>query len=311
MRKEPGFIYRVFLVVGDAFAIVASFTFAYYFRLHFDHRPYVFAGNTMSFLFSNLLLLPIWLIVLSSLGLYSRKVLQRHGMMAWRLLLASIVGTMSIITYDFFATAISPRDGLFPVKVIALYATIVCFFALSAERVAIALLFRLLHRRKYGLIRTVVAGDGENVRQLLLGTAPESGYKICGVVAESKYIPQEWNRRRYPSLEDAIKRLRPDAVVYAQGRSKRVAAHGSFHVGHDVEHTGRALGVVAGAGVGDDFHLLDGAGGIVLEYERRVGRHHLVGLAVHIDFETGGTVYLDVVLAVHGYHGHLAQHLEQ
>lgn len=216
MRKEPGFIYRVFLVVGDAFAIVASFTFAYYFRLHFDHRPYVFAGNTMSFLFSNLLLLPIWLIVLSSLGLYSRKVLQRHGMMAWRLLLASIVGTMSIITYDFFATAISPRDGLFPVKVIALYATIVCFFALSAERVAIALLFRLLHRRKYGLIRTVVAGDGENVRQLLLGTAPESGYKICGVVAESKYIPQEWNRRRYPSLEDAIKRLRPDAVVYAQ-----------------------------------------------------------------------------------------------
>ena len=216
MRKEPGFIYRVFLVVGDAFAIVASFTFAYYFRLHFDHRPYVFAGNTMSFLFSNLLLLPIWLIVLSSLGLYSRKVLQRHGMMAWRLLLASIVGTMSIITYDFFATAISPRDGLFPVKVIALYATIVCFFALSAERVAIALLFRLLHRRKYGLIRTVVAGDGENVRQLLLGTAPESGYKICGVVAESKYIPQEWNRRRYPSLEEAIKRLRPDAVVYAQ-----------------------------------------------------------------------------------------------
>lgn len=216
MRKEPGFIYRVFLVVGDAFAIVASFTFAYYFRLHFDHRPYVFEGNTMSFLFSNLLLLPIWLVVLSSLGLYSRKVLQRHGLMAWRLLLASIVGTMSIITYDFFATAITPRDGLFPVKVIALYATIVCFFALSAERVLIALFFRLLHRSKRGLIRTVVAGDGENVRQLLLGTAPESGYKICGVVAESKYIPTEWNRRRYPDLETAVKNLRPDAVVYAQ-----------------------------------------------------------------------------------------------
>ena len=216
MRKEPGFIYRVFLVVGDAFAIVASFTFAYYFRLHFDHRPYVFEGNTMSFLFSNLFLLPIWLVVLSSLGLYSRKILQRHGVMAWRLLLASVVGTMSIITYDFFATAIFERDGLFPVKVIALYATAICFLALSAERILIALIFRILHRNKYGLIRTVVAGDGENVRQLLLGTAPESGYKICGVVADSKYIPQEWNRRRYPTLEDAVNRLRPDAVVYAQ-----------------------------------------------------------------------------------------------
>ena len=216
MRKEPGFIYKVFLVMGDALAIVASFTFAYYFRIHFDHRPYVFEGNTMGFLASNLVLLPIWLLVLSSLGLYTRKVLQRHALMAWRLFLASVLGTMSIITYDFFATAISPRDGLFPVKVIALYATAICFIALMFERACIAMAFRLLHRSKRGLIRTVVAGDGENVRQLLLGTAPESGYKICGVVADSKYIPQEWNRRRYPTLEDAVQRLRPDAAVYAQ-----------------------------------------------------------------------------------------------
>lgn len=217
MRKEPGFIYRVFLVMGDALAIVASFTFAYYFRIHFDHRPYVFMGNTMNFLFSNLLLLPIWLVVLSSLGLYSRRVLQRHGLMAWRLLLASIVGTMSIITYDFFATAITPRDGLFPVKVIALYATGICFFALSAERVLIALFFRFLHRSKRNLIRAVVAGDNENVRQLLMGTAPESGYKICGVVTDKdKLVPQEWKRHRYATLEEAVKRLRPDVVIYAQ-----------------------------------------------------------------------------------------------
>lgn len=215
MKKEPGFIYRVFLVVGDALAIVASFTFAYYFRLHFDPRPYVFEGNTMNFLASSSLLLPIWLVVLSSLGLYSRRILQRHAVMAWRLFLAAIIGMMAIISYDFFVMAIVARDSLFPVKIIALYATAICFVSLLLERAIIALCFRLLHRSKRGLIRTVVAGDGENVRQLLLGTAPESGYKICGVVAESKYIPQEWNRRRYPTLEDAIKRLRPDAVVYA------------------------------------------------------------------------------------------------
>jgi len=216
MRKEPGFIYRIFLLIGDALAIIASFTFAYYFRIHFDPRPYVFDGNTKNFLFSNLVLLPIWLIVLSSLGLYSRKVLQRHALMAWRLLLASIVGTMSLITYDFFATAVSPRDGLFPVKVIALYATAICFVAMLLERAFVAICFRILHRSKRGLIRTIVAGDGENVRQLLLGTAPESGYKICGVVAESKYVPTEWNRRRYPSLQDAVKKLHPDAIVYAK-----------------------------------------------------------------------------------------------
>ena len=32
MKKEPGFIYRIFLLFGDALAIIFSFTFAYYFR---------------------------------------------------------------------------------------------------------------------------------------------------------------------------------------------------------------------------------------------------------------------------------------
>ena len=88
MKKEPGFIYRVFLVVGDALAIVASFTFAYYFRIHFDPRPYVFEGDTMDFLFSNFVLLPIWLVILSCLGLYRRTVIDRRARETGRLFLA-------------------------------------------------------------------------------------------------------------------------------------------------------------------------------------------------------------------------------
>lgn len=235
MKKEPGFIYRVFLVVGDALAIVASFTFAYYFRIHFDPRPYVFEGNTMDFLFSNIVLLPIWLVILSSLGLYRRAVLDRRARETGRLFLASVLGTMSIISYDFFATAISPHDSLFPVKIIALYAIVVCFIALVLERALIRGIFLLTRKHSKGLIRTVVAGDGENVRQLLVGTPPDSGFKICGVVADSKYVPTEWNRRRYPSLSEAIKRLRPDAVIYAaedgleEANKLAIDAHALFY----------------------------------------------------------------------------------
>ena len=86
MRKEPGFAYRVFLLIGDAIAIVLSFGFAYYFRVNVDSRPIYFEASELSnFIISGILLLPVWLIVLSSLGLYSKRVIRRRFLQAWRL----------------------------------------------------------------------------------------------------------------------------------------------------------------------------------------------------------------------------------
>ena len=89
MKKEPGFAYRIFLIIGDALAIVFSFAFSYYYRTHIDSRPYYFTSEIRDFILSNILLLPIWLVILTSLGLYSRRILKRRGLEYWRLFLAS------------------------------------------------------------------------------------------------------------------------------------------------------------------------------------------------------------------------------
>ena len=215
MRREPGFIYRLFLLIGDALSIVVSFGFAYYFRVHFDPRPYVFEANSMGFFVSILVLLPIWLVVLISLGLYKRAVVESRLVTIWRLFVASLINTMALISYDFFATAITGRDSLFPVKIIALYAIPFCFAALLVTRLIINTVFSLIRKSKYGLIRVVIAGDGENVRQLILGISPETGFKVCGAVTDDEYMPKDWKGNRYSSLEEATKRLRPDAIIYA------------------------------------------------------------------------------------------------
>ena len=72
MRKEPGFFYRIFLLIGDALAIVFSFGFSYYYRTHIDPRPYYFTSEIQDFIISNIILLPIWLIVLASLAAFYR-----------------------------------------------------------------------------------------------------------------------------------------------------------------------------------------------------------------------------------------------
>jgi exopolysaccharide biosynthesis polyprenyl glycosylphosphotransferase len=215
MRREPGFIYRLFLLIGDAMAIVVSFAFAYYFRVNFDPRPYVFNANSWDFFVSILVLLPIWAVILVSLGLYKRSVVESRLVTVWRLFIASFINTMGLISYDFFMTAITGRESLFPVKIIALYAIPFCFVALLLTRLVINIVFSLIRKSKRGLIRVVVSGDGDNVRQLILGISPETGFKVCGVVADNEYVPSDWKGRRYDSLEEAAKRLHPDAIIYA------------------------------------------------------------------------------------------------
>lgn len=214
MRKEPGFAYRIFLIVGDALAIVFSFGFAYYFRTHIDSRPYFFTSAIGDFVMSQALLLPIWLVILASLGLYSRHVLTHRGVEYWRLFLASIIGVMAIISYDFFASAYVARGSLFPVRVIALYAVIFNFVVLVITRTIIRAARQFFLRRNVGLIRTLIVGDSNNTSQLLRGISPDSGFKVVGVVANNKYIPEEWRKRRYSDLETALSRLRPHAVIH-------------------------------------------------------------------------------------------------
>ena len=223
MRKEPGFAYRVFLLIGDAIAIVLSFGFAYYFRVNIDSR-------LSNFIISGILLLPVWLIVLSSLGLYSKRVINRRFLQAWRLLLASAVSIMVIITYDFFRTSLTNRPTLFPAVMIAVYAALFCFVALVVERSIITFISRSVHRRNMDLIRTVVVGDSDNTTQLLLGISPDTGFKVVGVVANDKYIPEEWQKRKYESLEKAFKNLRPDAIIHAG--SKNIEEYNKMAIDH-------------------------------------------------------------------------------
>ncbi len=230
MRKEPGFSYRICLIIGDALAIVFSFAFSYYYRTHIDSRPYYFTSEIRDFILTNVLLLPIWLVILTSLGLYSRRILRRRGLEYWRLFLASIIGVMTIITYDFFATAYVTRGSLFPVRTIAIYAIVFNLIVLIITRTIIRAIRQFLLRRNMGLIRTVIVGNSDNTTQLLQGITADSGFKVVGVVANDKYVPEEWRKRQYDNLDIALARLRPHAIIHTG--SKDIEATNKAAIDH-------------------------------------------------------------------------------
>ena len=214
MKKEPGFLYRVFLLIGDALSIVFSFAFAYYFRTNIDSRPYFFENEIRDFILTSIVLLPVWIILLYSLGLYSRRVIGRHILELWRLFLASLLGVMLIITFDFFTKSSITGGSLFPVRTIPVYIVCFCFLTLSFVRSIISLIRRLSLRHSVGLIKVLIIGNSHNTTELLMGIRPETGFDVVAVVARNEFIPKDSRQLKFGHATKAIAKKHPDAIIY-------------------------------------------------------------------------------------------------
>lgn len=213
MRRDSGLIFHVFLMFGDAGAILLSFLVGYLFRTHLDQRPYYFESNPWQFALSMVLMIPIFLIILAAFGLYSKSVFLSSNS-RWkemgRLFLASMVGMMAIITWDFFFNL-----DLFPVRIMAIYTGISCFLLLSIFRSLVRMVrsFALKHNKRTAL-RVVIIGNSKNTEYLadFIASYPESGFRLAGIVAGTKYISKDLRRKQYSSLKEALRKTRPDVI---------------------------------------------------------------------------------------------------
>ncbi len=212
MKKDSGLIFRLFLMLGDAAAITFSFAFAYYIRTHLDSRPYFFVAEQLDFTLTILALIPVWWIILAVLGLYRNSIiLNRHrSPELLRLLIASIVGIMTIITYDFFY-----QNNLFPVRTVAIWATILCFIFLFVARAFIRRIrYLIIVRTHRATQRVIIVGNSKNTEHLLeyIADFPEAGYRLAGVVSNLKNVPEIFRKRRFSSLKEALTHTRADII---------------------------------------------------------------------------------------------------
>lgn len=217
MKKDSTFLSRVMLVLGDLFAIMFSFFFAYYFRTHLDKRPYFFESNLTGFILEIVFLIPVWVLILASLGLYSKNILSRQARTKeiFRLFIASAIGMMAIITFDFFGSS-----DLFPVRTVAIYSFILCFFFLVLNRTFFRLVRDFRFRRGRGTLRAVVIGNNQNTDYLTdyISSTPESGFELVGIVAARKYFPKDLVSKQYSSVKDALRYARPDVIFQTDER---------------------------------------------------------------------------------------------
>ena len=218
MKRDRSIVFRVALIIGDIVAIVTSFLYAYLIRIHLDSRPFYFVANPGKFTLAILALLPIWLFVLFTFGLYSKKIIFGSSRIpeVSRLFVASIVGIMSIITIDFFLDS-----NLFPVRPIAIYGVLICFFSLFIIRGVLKRLRKHILKKKIGLRKVLIVGSSENTSRLITNILnfPEEGYRLIGVVSKVSLIPKNLRYLRFSSLKQALKDTKPDIIFQTDEKS--------------------------------------------------------------------------------------------
>jgi exopolysaccharide biosynthesis polyprenyl glycosylphosphotransferase len=211
MRSKSDLFLRVALIIGDAVMLILSFAVAYAVRVHVDPRPYYFESQLFEFLMEIIWLIPIMLVVLAALGLYRKSVFLNKSRVSevGRVFLAAILSTAALIVYGYFTD-----KSIFPVKVIAIFTTVLAFCFLMIERMVIVLVARQIFKKNYGVKRAVIIGNNQNTEYLAdyIASTPEAGYRLAGVVANRKFIPKDLKARQYSSLKDALRSARADVI---------------------------------------------------------------------------------------------------
>lgn len=218
MKKKSDLFLRISLIIGDAIAIILSFAVAYIIRIHVDPRPYAFEAQLLDFVLAVVLVVPVMIIILAALGLYRKSVIfGRSKSIEWgRLLLAAVLSVAALIVYDFFK-----GENIFPVRVMAVTAMVLCFVFLVAERMVVRLIIRQVFRKDFATRRVLIVGNSKNTEYLAdyIASNPESGYKLAGVVANRRYIPDDLKEHQYSSLKEALRKMRADVIFQTDEKS--------------------------------------------------------------------------------------------
>lgn len=218
MQNNSSYIFRIFLAFGDIFGLLLSFTAAYILRVTFqvgsESSPDV-AISAIPYIQSVLVLMPAWLILFYSLGLYAPSVYTHRPREFGRLIVAAAMGIVMMIALSFFTS-----NPLFPGKLVPVYAFGISFLVLVLIRTILRATRLKLLDFGVGSRKLLVLGDNDLIDAIIgqIIDNRRSGYVISGVVT-SRSTKQWPEIERFSSLEKALEKTTSDTIIQTDSRA--------------------------------------------------------------------------------------------
>lgn len=226
--------FSLILIIIDFGVLLAAFTAAYIARVTLDHRPLLSEISSRDYLQSVLLLLPLWIIVFASIGLYSAQVYSRRLAEWSRIALGAFIGTLLIIGLEYVT-----EQAILPARLVALYVLIGSFLLILIEREIV----RFVRTRAFyfgrGISRVLVIGNSGATRDIAesLAMTHRSGYKIVALAGPKRFVPPGLELTHYSSTDTAladIDRLAIDTIIQtdlyeSHERNERILSAAQTH----------------------------------------------------------------------------------
>ena len=205
VRNNATTLYSLILVIGDVFVLIASFVIAYILRVKVQSDlQLVNEVAAFTYLKVFLALLPFWIIIFASLGLYNEKIYTRKYAEFGRLLIGSFIGILFVIGYDFVTD-----EPIFPARLVPVYGLVLSFSLLVLARLILWQLRRTLFKYGWWVNRVMIIGSGSSTKDLirLLGHTDTSGYNIVGVVSAKQSLPRGYSGKQFSTIDEGLSAL--------------------------------------------------------------------------------------------------------
>lgn len=203
MKSNASFLYALALIIGDFVALLVAFVVAYILRVTLDSRSLINQISSIDYLKTWLMLLPLWLVIFGFLGLYRRSVYDFRWKEIVHLAIGSVLGVMTIITYDFIVD-----EPIFPARLVPVYGLVVGFLLLVLERTLLRAARMLMWRTGFGVNNVLVIGSGESLASFVksLNHPSRTGYRVVGIATKDE-LAKKLQHLKIDSYHEALEIL--------------------------------------------------------------------------------------------------------
>jgi Undecaprenyl-phosphate glucose phosphotransferase len=214
-------VFRTLLMVADVTLIAGAWLAAYWLRFNTGIPAPLGIPEFRSYLLPIALIVPLWLVLFRSHGLYEPRRTESLLTEAWAITRATAAGVVLLIAVTFFA-----RSYYYSRGVVAAFSVLSPLLVIGF-RSGLRLGLRGLRRRGFNLRHVLVVGSGRLAEEVIgrIHAHPEAGLRVVGVLAE--HVGPVYRKvagvsvvSDYGGLKANIQRAPVDQVIVALPREE-------------------------------------------------------------------------------------------
>lgn len=197
-------VYSLIVLLADFFVLVLAFALAYIARVSLDDRNLLTQRDDSAYFIAILMIIPLWMVILAALGLYSSVIYNRRLVELGKIALGSFIGILLVIGWEYVA-----NERIFPARLVTVYVFVGSFVLLAFERQILRLIRTTLFRLGVGTSRVLIVGNSEataDIARRLADTA-KSGYEVSAIAGPAKVIPEHLSIQHFRTVESALKQI--------------------------------------------------------------------------------------------------------